>query len=756
MSKFSLSLVDRQICFKDVMRFLLIALLLGALVFTCVLVASEPDTPLGELKGKIVGIFGGSTEEEHVHQWIEATCKTPKHCSECGEREGTTLDHDWADATCETPKTCKNCQTPWGIPLGHSWTLVTCVQGKECKRCGTVEIPAPGHTYADATCTEPSKCTVCNTVYVDEEGNQSQPLGHKNTEKVVEATCTTEGYTALTCSVCENVEKTNVVPALGHKPVPFNAKPATCTEKGNEAGMECETCGFLISGGKTIMPTGHSFNVENTVTTPATCTEEGSIVKTCTKGCGYSETTILSALGHDYGEVKCGSEGACSREGCSALGQTVTVEHQWAPATCTTPATCRRENCSVEGGATMGEPIGHTMSNPTCMAPSTCINGCGYKLDDKIGHNLDVSYKSGVLKYVCSMCDLSYKVDTYYRLDGTGFAGMTAVANKAGYVTHKEGEKVTDYPVITNGYYELLKAETTQQAQQLQLWIPSESSEKFGFTSSNSAVGVLSFKINAYMDQALTMQFVDASGGGERWSADWCLRDKFFGISAPTYSKDGTTRNVVVTGWDNITLKEIDVTGLLSAADLFTGWFDVKIAIVLDPKYDTITLYYYIDGEFIGMSTKQITTVTNGINCIYVTGNSLTAGSGLMLDDVNFGYTSAGYWVFAEHEHDWEETERTDNTCQEGTVKYKCSCGIVYEAALPAQHTVVVLESREPSCVAVGLTTGKYCTSCRTVLIAQREIPMLEHVEEYVDVKRPTCSESGHTDGYRCAVCHDR
>lgn len=50
-----------------------------------------------------------STEAECDHEWIDATCKEPKHCSKCGETEGTPLDHEWAEATFAAPKTCTLC-----------------------------------------------------------------------------------------------------------------------------------------------------------------------------------------------------------------------------------------------------------------------------------------------------------------------------------------------------------------------------------------------------------------------------------------------------------------------------------------------------------------------------------------------------------------------------------------------------------------------------------------------------------------------
>lgn len=50
-----------------------------------------------------------STEAECEHEWVDATCQEPKHCSKCGKTEGTALDHEWAEVTFAAPKTCTLC-----------------------------------------------------------------------------------------------------------------------------------------------------------------------------------------------------------------------------------------------------------------------------------------------------------------------------------------------------------------------------------------------------------------------------------------------------------------------------------------------------------------------------------------------------------------------------------------------------------------------------------------------------------------------
>ena len=72
--------------------------------------------------------------EEHVHEWVEATCTAPKTCKTCGETEGEALGHDWKEATTEAPKTCTRC----GATEGEK--LPTEKPKKNCKKTSLISI----------------------------------------------------------------------------------------------------------------------------------------------------------------------------------------------------------------------------------------------------------------------------------------------------------------------------------------------------------------------------------------------------------------------------------------------------------------------------------------------------------------------------------------------------------------------------------------------------------------------------------------
>lgn len=58
------------------------------------------------------------------------------------------------------------------------------------------------------------------------------------------------------------------------------------------------------------------------------------------------------------------------------------------------------------------------------------------------------------------------------------------------------------------------------------------------------------------------------------------------------------------------------------------------------------------------------------------------------------------------------------------------------------------------SCTTVGYTPGYKCSVCDVVVIAPREIPMLEHHTEIRNAKSPTTAEAGYTGDEVCTVCN--
>ncbi len=68
-------------------------------------------------------------------------------------------------------------------------------------------------------------------------------------------------------------------------------------------------------------------------------------------------------------------------------------------------------------------------------------------------------------------------------------------------------------------------------------------------------------------------------------------------------------------------------------------------------------------------------------------------------------------------------------------------------------HTEEEIPAVEATCTKTGLTAGKKCSVCQTVIEAQKEVPMKDHTPETVPAVEATCTETGLTEGTKCSVC---
>lgn len=283
-----------------------------------------------------------------------------KSCSVCGEKNNETFEHGEFDsnnhisstyiknqkeATCYeegyTGDTyCSDCNTKiasgiviekdahnpasvWSTDEGHHW--------KDCQTvgCGNI-IDKAAHSGGEPTCAKKAICTVCGVEY-----GAVNVDNHKNTEirDVLDATCTTDGYTGDTyCKDCGVKTATGEILPAKHKLDKVEAKEATHEVNGNIEYYSCAVCGKLFadsgaaqeialedtvvakgehnysdtyktdaenhwkecSCGNTVEKAAHSFGVW-TVVKEATDSDDGSKERDCSV-CGYKESKMIPAV----------------------------------------------------------------------------------------------------------------------------------------------------------------------------------------------------------------------------------------------------------------------------------------------------------------------------------------------------------------------------------------------------------------------------------------------------------------------------
>ena len=391
----------------------------------------------------------------------DATCTTPKtvhkECTRCHDKKdetsGEALGHNWRTSSDKNSKTCIRCKTTHI----HTWdegkysVEPTCKDaGKKlftCTDCGdtkTVAVKSLGHDYHlvrtdPATCTTPAinhyACSRCGDK-VDQEDKDHPALGHdwkKNddgtvtcqrcgqthehkwdTEVISKVSCTTDGVTRHTCSICGDTYD-DVVKG-GHK----------WTYK--KTGTNTSVCLCTVCG-KTKEHNFSIFSDKESEKKDPTCTKAGMVVATCAD-CGrrrwvYDETR--PALGHDWKDNGDGTA-TCQREGCGKSHTHILDEGEVTKKpSCEEKGVktyhCTEENCNytkTEDIAATGHnwDVGKTTTKATCtkdgVTTYTCT-ACGATRTEPIaatGHNWDdgkITTKAscdhtGVKTYTCKTC----------------------------------------------------------------------------------------------------------------------------------------------------------------------------------------------------------------------------------------------------------------------------------------------------------------------------------------------------------------
>ena len=276
-------------------------------------------------------------------------------------------------------------------------------------------------------------------------------------ESVVQATCTTQGYTIYRCTGCGDSYNAEYVNASGHDFSEWeNLTEANCTSSGI-AQRKCAVC--LQTETKIVSPLGHNYKAE--IVEP-TCLEQGYTTHICLRcGTGYNDT-FVPPLGHDYEEIE--------------VAPTCTEEDYRGKK-------CRRcEDCvKTEILKAVGHKFTDSYFIATCEDEGytlhTCLS-CGNEYKDNIvpatGHDYETEVvrephceTEGERKFHCTKCEKEYYSDIpatghNYELTGTeevnGENIRTYVCANCGAITTQnmgeQYEQVSSYIGYLFGQYQ--------------------------------------------------------------------------------------------------------------------------------------------------------------------------------------------------------------------------------------------------------------------------------------------------------------
>ncbi len=98
----------------------------------------------------------------------------------------------------------------------------------------------------------------------------------------------------------------------------------------------------------------------------------------------------------------------------------------------------------------------------------------------------------------------------------------------------------------------------------------------------------------------------------------------------------------------------------------------------------------------------------------------------------------------------------TNNGLTDGKMCLDCNSVIVEQEVIPASHkTVVTRQAKEPTCTEAGCTEETTCTVCSSIVSKSITLEALGHKESYNITKEPTCINSGIASGSICTVCSE-
>ena len=249
----------------------------------------------------------------------------------------------------------------------------------------------------------------------------------------VDATCENAGSKTSVCEACGD-EKTEVIAALGHNEISYEAKAPTCTAIGWDAYVKCTRCDYTTYNELAMIPHNYSEDV-----TAPDCLNGGYTTFTCSCGKTYTGN-VTEALGHkESASVTLPDclNGGYTTYTCTACGETRTGDAtdplghtdetvEGKAATCTETGISDGKKCSVCHETLVAQEeipaLGHDYSesitkDASCTEEGLKTFSCN-NCSDTYEEVINTSGHSFNSEFVCENCGLD---TNEFRLVNGGF-----------------------------------------------------------------------------------------------------------------------------------------------------------------------------------------------------------------------------------------------------------------------------------------------------------------------------------------------
>ena len=536
-------------------------------------------------------------------------------------------------------------------------------------------------------------------------------------------TCTADGYTTFTCVCGHSYVETNEGTA-GHATSPVEEVAADCEIDGHKAYHDCVNCD------KYFLDEAGTQEIENLEKWLADASENGG---------------KLEATGHAWGDWT-QTNGEHSRVCANDETHVESGKCTGGTATCQTPATC--EVCNKEYGD-FGNHVDvnpkdyhcdtcnklmcdkHVGGTATCTDQAICDN-CGNKYGDvdATNHAKKITYtpaenKTHTAKYPC--CGVTTTEDCVDSNDDDHMCEKCEADDISDHTWVKDTENSVDATCTTGG--RLVETCICGETKSTDLV------EKGHNCNSDDLCANCGMIIKS---GTATLKY---SGSTTINMASGTNYANVLGLDETLFTVKGTKNNA----GQNVALNKAGELRLYYGSE--SNGNSLEITCTAEIKSITIKLSGSGAVYTIYVNDQPV----NGTNDVFeinskslIIKNTKSSNTQLVITSITITYESITC------NHKWNEgVETTAATCSKaGTVTYTCSVckETKTEEIAKLDHTEETVQGKAPSCTEPGLTDGVKCSVCQTVITAQTTIPTTEH--QYDENGNCSCGASQSTPKY--------